>query len=50
MNELCLLLSSCFTLIPCLAYSSTLKKEALCSSELTFTGLHGVISQKTELF
>jgi hypothetical protein len=46
-HELSLLLSSCFTLISCLAYSSTLKKEAICFSEMTFTGLHGVISEKT---
>jgi hypothetical protein len=37
---------------PCLAYSSTLKMEATCFSEIrfTFNGLHGVISQKIELF
>jgi hypothetical protein len=35
----------------CLAYSSTLKVEATCSSETsTINGLHGVIPQKTELF
>jgi hypothetical protein len=35
----------------CLAYSSTLKMEASCSSEtsLTFNGLHGIISQEIEL-
>jgi hypothetical protein len=38
------------TLVSCLAYSSALKMEATCSSatQLTFNGLHGVISQKIE--
>jgi hypothetical protein len=32
-------------------YSSTLMMETTCLSEtLTFNGIHGVISQKTELF
>jgi hypothetical protein len=41
-----------FTLVSCLVYSPTLKTEAKCSSEsrLTFNGIYGVISQKTELF
>jgi hypothetical protein len=36
----------------CVAYFSTLQKEAVRSSEksLTFTGLHGVTFQKTVLF
>jgi hypothetical protein len=36
----------------CLAYSSTMKMEPICSSEssVDFNGLHGVISQKIELF
>jgi hypothetical protein len=41
-----------FVLLSCLAYSWTLKIEAICFSihRLPFTGLHGVISQKTGLF
>jgi hypothetical protein len=35
-----------FTFLP---YTSTLKMEAMCSSE-TFNTLHDVISQKIELF
>jgi hypothetical protein len=42
------LLATCFTLVSFLAYSSTLKVDATCW--LTFNGLHGVISQKIELF
>jgi hypothetical protein len=38
----------CFTLVSCMAHSSTLKMEATCSSEIS--GLHGVISQKIVLF
>jgi hypothetical protein len=38
-----------FTLVLCLAYSSTLKMEAICSFE-TLNVLHGVISKKTALF
>jgi hypothetical protein len=36
----------------CFIYSSTLKMEAMCDSRhrLTFNELHGIISQKTELF
>jgi hypothetical protein len=36
---------TCFKLVSCLAYSSTLKKEAIYSSETSveFNGLHGVI-------
>jgi hypothetical protein len=41
-------LATCFTLVYCLAYSSTLNVEATCP--LTFNGLHGVKSQKIELF
>jgi hypothetical protein len=39
-------------LVGLLDFSSTLKMEALCSSErpLLLNGLHGVISQKTILF
>jgi hypothetical protein len=39
-------------LVSSLSHSSTLMMEAICSSEtlLTFTGLHGAISQKIELF
>jgi hypothetical protein len=36
----------------CLAYPSTLKTEVKCFSETSvdFTGIHGAISQKIELF
>jgi hypothetical protein len=46
------LLATCFTLVSCLDYSATLNMEATCSSETSvdFHGLHGVISQKMELF
>jgi hypothetical protein len=39
-------------LVSCLAYSSTLKMEATCSSEMLadFNGLYGVMSQKTDLY
>jgi hypothetical protein len=45
------LLATSFMIISCLAYSSTLKLET-CSSEMSidFQGLHGVISQKMELW
>jgi hypothetical protein len=38
-------------LVPCLAYSSTLKMEAIITSKLwlTFEALQGIISQKIEL-
>jgi hypothetical protein len=41
-----------FMLVSCLAYSSTLKMEATYSSEISvaFSRVHGVISQKIELF
>lgn len=47
--ELCLLHVSCRFL---LAYSPTLKTEAICSSEtsINFQCLHGVIFQKTKLY
>jgi hypothetical protein len=46
------LLAASFALVSWLAYSSTMKTGATCSSEsrLTFNGLHGVISQKIGLF
>jgi hypothetical protein len=46
------LLATCFKLVYCLAYSSTLKMEATCYSETSvdFNGFHGVIPQKTKLF
>jgi hypothetical protein len=49
-SKLCL--PPAFMLVSCLAYSSTLKLDVTCSSEfqLTFNRLHGVISQKLELF
>jgi hypothetical protein len=34
------LFAACFALVSCLAYSSTLKMEAICSSE-TSVGFHG---------
>jgi hypothetical protein len=39
-------------LVSFLPYSSSLNMEAICSSkhELTFNRLHGIISQKKELF
>jgi hypothetical protein len=44
-------LSACFMLVSCLAYSSTLKMEATCSSEMSVgfypTTIH--ISQNTEI-
>jgi hypothetical protein len=51
-TELLVLLSTCFHTSICAAYSSTLKMEATCSSELLvyFNGQHGLISQKRELF
>jgi hypothetical protein len=41
-----------FMLVSCLAYSSILKMETLCSSTMSFDfiRLHRVISHKTELF
>jgi hypothetical protein len=33
------LIAACFTLVSCLAYSSNLKKELICSSETMF-GFH----------
>jgi hypothetical protein len=44
-------LATCFTLVSCSAYPSTLKMEATCSpkTSLTFSGLHGVTSQKIVL-
>jgi hypothetical protein len=46
------LLASSFMLASCLPYSSNLQMEKIPSpkSQLTFNGLHGVISQKIELF
>jgi hypothetical protein len=50
-NSHTILLATCFILVSCLAYSSTLKTEATCSSEkpVDFNGLYGVMSQKTDL-
>jgi hypothetical protein len=41
-----------FMLVSCLAYSLTLEMGATCSSKTSvdFSRLHGIISQKTELF
>jgi hypothetical protein len=39
-----------FMLISCLAYSSTLKMEGTCSSEMSDDELYGVKSQKMNLF
>jgi hypothetical protein len=46
------LLATCFMLVSCLAYSSTLKMEAnvLPKRRLTLNGLDGVISEKLEPF
>jgi hypothetical protein len=46
------LLAACFMLVSCLNYSLTLKVKAICSSEtlMTFTGLHGIISQQIKRF
>jgi hypothetical protein len=48
----CSPLPSAFKLITCLAYSSTLKMEAICPAKrrLTFNELHCPISQKRVLF
>jgi hypothetical protein len=44
------LLAASFVLVSCLVYSSTLKMEAICSSEtVEIHGTHGIISQNTEL-
>jgi hypothetical protein len=47
-----LLLAACFMLVSGLAYTSTLKMEAICSPETSvgFTGFHSVIHQKTKFF
>jgi hypothetical protein len=44
--------TDCFMLVCCLTYSSTMKMEATCSSEmlLAFNGVRGVIYQNVELF
>jgi hypothetical protein len=44
------LLVAYFTLVSCLAYSSTLNMEASCSSEMSveFQRTNGVVSQKTD--
>jgi hypothetical protein len=46
------MLAACVMLVSCLAYSLTLKVKQHISLKccLTVTGLHGVISQKIELF
>jgi hypothetical protein len=46
------LLATCFTLFSCLAYSATLKMEAIFLPKhlFKFSGLHGIIFQNTELF
>jgi hypothetical protein len=45
-------LPTAFTLVSCLAYSFMLKMEVTCSSThwLSFNRIHGIMSQKTELF
>jgi hypothetical protein len=50
-NQRFRLLATCFMLVPCFAYSSTLKMEANIRPKhrLTFKGLHRVISQQIEL-
>jgi hypothetical protein len=44
-------LAACFMLVSSFPFLSTLNMDATCSSEglLTFTGLHCVISQKTDI-
>jgi hypothetical protein len=46
------LLATCFMLVSLLACSSTLKMEVTCSRKhpLAFRKLHGIISEKTDLF
>jgi outer membrane receptor for ferrienterochelin and colicin len=46
------MLAAFFTLVSCLAYSSSLKMEASISSEMSvhFQQVHGVIFQETEFF
>jgi hypothetical protein len=45
-------LATSFILVSCLSYSSILKMEVTCSSEtwVDYSGLHGVMSQRTRLF
>jgi hypothetical protein len=45
-------LAACFMPVSGLAYSLALRMKAISSSKmlLSFTALHGIISQKTELF
>jgi hypothetical protein len=45
------LLAAWFVLVSCLAYSSTLKMEAICFSEISVDihGLHDIISPNTEI-
>jgi hypothetical protein len=51
-NHAKLCLPRAFTVVYCLAYSSTLKMKERCPSETSgdFQGVHVVIPQKTELF
>jgi hypothetical protein len=46
------LLATCFTLVSCLAYFSTLMMVATCSPKMSldFSGLPSIVSQKIELF
>jgi hypothetical protein len=46
------LLAGCLMLVSCLAYYSTMKMYATCSSKTSvdFTRLYGIVFQKTELF
>jgi hypothetical protein len=45
------MLAAYFMLLSCLAYSSTMKMEVICSSKtLTFTRLHSIISLMIKLF
>jgi hypothetical protein len=44
------LLAASFMLISCLAFSSVLKMDIHPKRLMTFSGQHGVISQKVELF
>jgi hypothetical protein len=51
-KQVCKLLTTCFLLVSCLAYSPTLKMEVACSCEISvnFNGRYGAIFQKIRLF
>jgi hypothetical protein len=43
-------LANCFIIVSCLAHPSTLKTKAMFPETSAVNGLHGVISQKKELY